>query len=51
MVETVPLVGWSLGGLYARQLAKMMPRARAQVITLGSPFAAGPKATNALARL
>jgi len=43
----VSLVGWSLGGLYARQLAKMMPARVRSVITLGSPFAAGPKATNA----
>jgi pimeloyl-ACP methyl ester carboxylesterase len=43
----VSLVGWSLGGLYARQLAKMMPERVRSVITLGSPFAAGPKATNA----
>jgi hypothetical protein len=43
----VSLVGWSLGGLYARQLAKMMPERVRTVITLGSPFAAGPKATNA----
>jgi hypothetical protein len=43
----VSLVGWSLGGLYARQLAKMMPARVRQVITLGSPFAASPKATNA----
>jgi pimeloyl-ACP methyl ester carboxylesterase len=43
----ISLVGWSLGGLYARQLAKMMPDRVRQVITLGSPFAAGPKATNA----
>ena len=43
----VSLVGWSLGGLYARQLAKMMPERVRQVITLGSPFAAGPKSTNA----
>jgi pimeloyl-ACP methyl ester carboxylesterase len=45
--RTVSLVGWSLGGLYARQLAKMMPERVRQVITLGSPFAAGAKATNA----
>ena len=45
--RTISLVGWSLGGLYARQLAKMMPERVRQVITLGSPFAAGPKATNA----
>ena len=43
----VSLVGWSLGGLYARQLAKMMPRRVRSVITLGSPFAGSPKATNA----
>src|ERR1044072_6234802 len=43
----VSLIGWSLGGLYARQLAKMMPQRVRSVITLGSPFAAGPKATNA----
>src|ERR1700738_3245843 len=43
----ISLVGGSLGGLYARQLAKMMPDRVRSVITLGSPFAAGPKATNA----
>ena len=43
----ISLVGWSLGGLYARQLAKMMPERVRQVVTLGSPFAANPKATNA----
>src|SRR4051812_6828173 len=43
----VSLVGWSLGGLYARQLAKMMPDRVRSVITLGSPFSGHPKATNA----
>jgi hypothetical protein len=43
----ISLVGWSLGGLYARQLAKMMPDRVRSVITLGSPFAGSPKATNA----
>jgi hypothetical protein len=43
----VSLVGWSLGGLYARQLAKMMPERVRSVITLGSPFAGHPRATNA----
>jgi pimeloyl-ACP methyl ester carboxylesterase len=43
----VSLIGWSLGGLYARQLAKMMPQRVRSVITLGSPFAAGPHSTNA----
>jgi len=43
----VSLVGWSLGGLYARQLAKMMPERVRGVITLGSPFAGPPRSTNA----
>jgi hypothetical protein len=43
----ISLIGWSLGGLYARQLAKMMPDRVRSVITLGSPFAGHPKATNA----
>ena len=43
----VSLVGWSLGGIYARQLAKMMPDRVRGVVTLGSPFAGSPKATNA----
>src|SRR3984893_7373369 len=41
------LVGWSLGGLYARQLAKMMPDRVRSVITLRSPFPGDPKATTA----
>ena len=43
----VSLIGWSLGGIYARQLAKMMPDRVRSVISLGSPFAGSPKATNA----
>jgi len=35
----VSLVGWSLGGVYARELAREHPRRVRQVITLGSPFA------------
>lgn len=34
----VSLVGWSLGGLYARELAKLAPGAVRQVVSLGSPF-------------
>ena len=44
--EKVSLVGWSLGGIYARELAKEMPEAVRCVVTLGSPFAASPKSTN-----
>ena len=43
----VSLVGWSLGGIYARQLAKALPDKVRSVITLGSPFNGSPKATNA----
>jgi hypothetical protein len=43
----VSLVGWSLGGVFARELAKQVPEAVRMVITLGSPFAGHPKATNA----
>ena len=35
----VSLVGWSLGGIYARELARQHPSRVRQVITLGSPFA------------
>ena len=35
----VSLVGWSLGGVYARELARRSVRRVRQVITLGSPFA------------
>jgi len=35
----VSLIGWSLGGIYARELARAMPELVRQVITLASPFA------------
>lgn len=34
----VSIVGWSLGGIYARRLAHSFPEHVRQVITLGSPF-------------
>ena len=43
----VSIVGWSLGGIYARQMAKLMPEKVRQVVTLGSPFGGTPQATNA----
>ena len=43
----VSLIGWSLGGVYAREVAKVYPDAVRQVITLGTPFTGHPKATNA----
>lgn len=36
--EPVSLVGWSLGGIYARELARQFPASVRQVITLGSPI-------------
>jgi len=35
----VSLIGWSLGGIYARELARQHPEHSRQVITLASPFA------------
>ncbi len=43
----VSLVGWSLGGLYARELAKRAPDAVRAVVTLGSPFSGPLHATRA----
>jgi hypothetical protein len=34
----VSLVGWSLGGVYAREIAKLYPDSVRQVVTLGTPF-------------
>ena len=46
------VIGWSLGGIYARELARAFPDKIRQVITLASPFR-DPEATNVarLARL
>ena len=43
----VSLIGWSLGGIYARELAKELPEMVRGVITLGTPFAGSHKSTNA----
>jgi pimeloyl-ACP methyl ester carboxylesterase len=42
----VSLVGWSLGGVYARELARNFPADVRQVITLASPFRDLEAATN-----
>lgn len=41
----VSLVGWSLGGLYARELAREVPQQVRQVITLGSALYGHPRRT------
>src|SRR6516162_6838857 len=43
----VSIVGWSLGGVYARYLALEAPHMVRYVVTLGSPFAGDVTATNA----
>src|SRR5712675_1054994 len=43
----VSIVGWSLGGIYARDLALRAPEMVRYVVTLGSPFANDVRATNA----
>jgi pimeloyl-ACP methyl ester carboxylesterase len=45
--ELVSLVGWSLGGVYAREIAKELPGQTRCVITLGTPFNGHPRANNA----
>lgn len=45
--KPVTLIGWSLGGIYAREIAKLFPEYVRQVITLGTPFKASAGGTNA----
>ena len=45
--EKVVLIGWSLGGLFARVLAQRHPGQCALVLTLGSPFSGDRRANNA----
>ena len=41
------LIGWSLGGIYAREIAKRLPHRVRQVITIGTPVAGGAEQTHA----
>ena len=45
--EAIVLVGWSLGGLYAREAAKRAAGSVSMVITLGSPFSGDLRANHA----
>jgi pimeloyl-ACP methyl ester carboxylesterase len=40
------LIGWSLGGIYARELAKRLQGRVRQVISIGTPFAGSPEHSN-----
>jgi hypothetical protein len=42
----VVLIGWSFGGLYAREVAKLRPHLVDRVITMGTPFSGDPRANN-----
>lgn len=43
----ISVVGWSLGGVFARELAKMVPDKVRMVISLGSPISGDRDKTNA----
>lgn len=45
--DPVILLGWSLGGYIAREVARDLPDQVAQIITLGAPVVGGPKYTAA----
>ncbi|MBH0112176.1 alpha/beta fold hydrolase [Novosphingobium sp. YJ-S2-02] len=45
--QPVTLVGWSLGGLFAREIARREPGCVARVVTMGTPFSGDPRANNA----
>ena len=45
--QPVHLVGWSLGGIMAREYARLHPESVASVVTLGSPFSDSLKANHA----
>ena len=44
--QKVLVVGWSLGGLFAREVARAFPDRVLAVVTLGSPFSGDPKQNN-----
>ena len=41
----VTLLGWSLGGVIAREVARRLPDRVAQVVTFGTPVVGGPRPT------
>ena len=42
----VILIGWSLGGVFAREVAKQRAELVEKVVTLGSPFSGDPRGNN-----
>lgn len=45
--ELVTLIGWSLGGLFAREYAKVAREKVGGVVTMGTPFSGDPRANHA----
>ena len=45
--KKIILVGWSLGGVFAREVAKVRPDLVERVITMGSPFSGDARGNNA----
>lgn len=43
--QPLTLIGWSLGGLIARETARLTPHLVREVITMGTPIIGGPKYT------
>lgn len=43
--QPLTLIGWSLGGVVAREVARLFPETVCEVITLGTPITGGPKYT------
>ncbi len=43
--ELVTLIGWSLGGVLSREVARLYPQSVREVITMGTPLVGGPKYT------
>lgn len=44
--EALTVVGWSLGGVVAREIARTRSKKVAEVITMGTPIKGGPKYTS-----
>ena len=45
--RAVRIVGWSLGGVLAREVARERPELVERIVTMGSPIVGGPKYTTA----
>ncbi|TRY31418.1 esterase/lipase family protein [Aliiglaciecola sp. M165] len=41
----ITLIGWSLGGVLTREVARLFPECVREVITMGTPISGGPKYT------